>query len=197
MSVLCYRPQSINASLHRFPAFPYGRGDGVSSLIIQGGRLIDIYSTHSHLSQASVVDLSKKLNEVIFGVIHPLVYSPLTAFLQSANQDNDTIGNLRKLLQSLPIGGGDDDKMGAADNLQEKSKAYSFNPDDVAPPEVQQQLWELLKWRDDVYRDIIKKIELVPGLTDLIENLTNALNACTYLVFINKIMGKSHFHISM
>ncbi|KAI0800815.1 heterokaryon incompatibility protein Het-C-domain-containing protein [Fomes fomentarius] len=116
-----------------------------------------------HLSQASVVDLSKKLNE-------------------SANQDNDTIGNLRKLLQSLPIGGGDDDKMGAADNLQEKSKAYNFNPDDVAPPEVQQQLWELLKWRDDVYRDIIKKIELVPGLTELIENLTNALNAFVYTV---------------
>lgn len=68
--------------------------------------------------------------------------------------------------------------MNAADDMEAKSKAYNFDPDNIAPPEVQQQLWELLKWRDNIYRDIIKKIEMVPGLSDLIENLTNALNAC-------------------
>ncbi|KAI0756549.1 heterokaryon incompatibility protein Het-C-domain-containing protein [Daedaleopsis nitida] len=116
-----------------------------------------------HLSQASVVDLSKKLDE-------------------SANQDN-SIGKLHELLKSLPIGGGsEDDNMNAADDMQAKAKAYNFDPDNIAPPEVQQQLWELLKWRDNIYRDIIKKIEMVPGLTDLIENLTNALNAFVYTV---------------
>ena len=38
----------------------------------------------------------------------------------------------------------------------------------------------ILKWRDDVYRDIIEKIEMVPGLSDLIDQLTNALNACEF-----------------
>lgn len=81
----------------------------------------------------------------------------------------------------MPIGGSDaDDKMGEADNMQEQAKAYHFDPDNVAPPEVRERLWKLLNWRDNVYRDIIKKIEMVPGLSDLIDNLTNALNACAY-----------------
>ena len=70
--------------------------------------------------------------------------------------------------------------MGQADEMQAQAKAYHFDPDNVAPPEVREQLWQLLKWRDNVYRDIIKKIEMVPGLSDLIDNLTNALNACAY-----------------
>ena len=62
--------------------------------------------------------------------------------------------------------------------MQAQAKAYHFDPDNVAPPEVRQQLWNLLKWRDNIYRDIIKKIEMIPGLSELIDNLTNALNAC-------------------
>ena len=62
-----------------------------------------------------------------------------------------------------------------------KNKAYNFNPDDYAPKEVQAQLLQILRWRDDVYRDIIKKIEMIPGLNDLIDQLTNALNACVLL----------------
>lgn len=46
--------------------------------------------------------------------------------------------------------------MNQADEMKEKSKAYEFNPDDVAPPEVQEQLLNLLKWRDDIYREVLK-----------------------------------------
>lgn len=46
--------------------------------------------------------------------------------------------------------------MSEADAMQAKSKAYEFNPDDVASQEVQRQLLALLKWRDGVYRDILK-----------------------------------------
>jgi hypothetical protein len=77
-------------------------------------------------------------------------------------------------------GSGEDDKMGKGDELKEKSKAYNFNPDDVAPPEVQQQLWELLKWRDEIFREVLRRMEMIPGLTDLIDALTDALNACGY-----------------
>ncbi|TBU62109.1 Het-C-domain-containing protein [Dichomitus squalens] len=116
-----------------------------------------------HLSQASVVDLTKKMDE--------------------ASQDNNTFGALQALLRKLPIGGSDaDDKMGEANTLQAQAKAYRFDPNNVAPPEVREQLWNLLTWRDNVYRGIIKKIEMVPGLSDLIDNLTNALNAFVYTV---------------
>ncbi|KAL4251519.1 von Willebrand factor A domain-containing protein 7 [Abortiporus biennis] len=117
-----------------------------------------------HLSQASVVDLSKNLNDA------------------SQNGDNSFI-NLKEILHKLPIGGGDtDSKMDQADAMHQQSKAYEFNPDNIAPPEVQQQLLQLLKWRDDIYRDILQKIEMVPGLSDLIDNLTNALNAYVYTI---------------
>ena len=74
--------------------------------------------------------------------------------------------------------------MDEGESIHAQSKAYSFNPDNIAPPEVQQQLLALLKWRDNVYRDVLAKIEMVPGLTDLLEGLTNALNACQF-VFVS------------
>lgn len=61
-----------------------------------------------------------------------------------------------------------------------KQKAFDFDPDKYAPKEAQEQFLALLKWRDGVYRDITKKIEMVPGLSDLLDQLTNALNACEY-----------------
>ncbi|OJT08483.1 hypothetical protein TRAPUB_666 [Trametes pubescens] len=114
-----------------------------------------------HLSQASVVDLTKKMDD--------------------AQSDNNSLGNLQSILKKLPIGGSDD-KMGEADSMQEKSKAYNFDPNNVAPPEVREQLWQLLKWRDGIFRDIIAKIDMIPGLSDLIDGLTNALNAFVYTV---------------
>lgn len=75
--------------------------------------------------------------------------------------------------------------------MKEKSQAYQFNPDDIAPPEVQQQLWELLKWRDGIYREVVGMIEMVPGLESLLDNLSNALNACELSVtaFFTLIMS--------
>lgn len=134
-----------------------------------------------HISQSSVTDLSQKMSNVSFATTHPLHSWFNVTFVrhaQAQNSDgNSNIDNLKNLLSKLPIGGNAADTSEAED-LSEKSKAYEFNPDDVAPPEVQQQLLELLKWRDGVYRDILSKIEMIPGLEDLIDTLTNALNAC-------------------
>ena len=73
--------------------------------------------------------------------------------------------------------------MDEAESLQAESKAYRFNPDNIAPPEVQQRLWALLKWRDGVFRGVSEKIESIPGLETLIDSLTDALNACTSWFF--------------
>ena len=98
---------------------------------------------------------------------------------QASQGDNNSLGALQSLLKRLPIGGSDYDRMGEADGMQAEAKAYHFDPNNSAPPEVRERLWKLLNWRDNVYRDIIKKIEMVPGLSDLIENLTTMLNTCT------------------
>ena len=90
---------------------------------------------------------------------------------------------LLQIFKKLPIGGGDD-KAQQAEEM--KAKAYNFNPDYVAPKEVQEQLFAILKWRDEAYRDIMKKIEMIPGLGDLIDQLTNALNACAYIALYTR-----------
>ena len=115
----------------------------------------------SHLSQASVVDLSKRL--------------------QDASQNQGDTSVIKDILSKLPIGGGSgstDEKMSQADVLKQKSQAYHFNPDNVASEEVQEQMWELLQWRDGIFRQVVGMIEMVPGLDTLMDNLTNALNAC-------------------
>ncbi|KAH9943991.1 Het-C-domain-containing protein [Epithele typhae] len=142
-----------NGETHPLVTGTFGSADFLHSLM---GEATD------HLSQASVVDLSKKMDD--------------------AANDENPLGNLQGILKKLPIGGGGDDQMGEADDMQSKAKAYHFDPDNVAPPEVQEQLYKLLVWRDNVYRDIIKKIAMVPGLSELMENLTNALNAFVYTV---------------
>ena len=73
--------------------------------------------------------------------------------------------------------------MAEAESIQAESKAYHFNPDNIAPPEVQKRLWALLKWRDGVFRGVSDKIEAIPGLESLIDSLTDALNACTSWIF--------------
>ncbi|KAJ8480697.1 hypothetical protein ONZ51_g6470 [Trametes cubensis] len=143
-----------NGRTHPLVTGTFGGADFLHSLM---GEATD------HLSQASVVDLSKKMDD--------------------AQNDQNSFGNLQAILKKLPIGGSStDDKMGEASSMQEKSKAYHFDPDNVAPPEVREQLWQLLRWRDSIYKEIIAKIELIPGLSDLIEGLTNALNAFVYTI---------------
>ncbi|SJL06118.1 uncharacterized protein ARMOST_09454 [Armillaria ostoyae] len=115
-----------------------------------------------HISQASVTALNDQMAQT--------------------SQNNDTAEKLSALKNILSKVGGGDDKISQGEQLQAQSQAYHFDPDNVAPPEVQKQLLDLLKWRDDVYRDIIAKIEMVPGLSDLIDELSNALTAYVYTV---------------
>ena len=75
-------------------------------------------------------------------------------------------------------GGGNDEKLNQGEQIKQQSQAYHFDPNNVAPPEVKKQLLDLLRWHDDVMRDITKKMEMVPGLTTLLDQFSNALNEC-------------------
>jgi hypothetical protein len=95
-----------------------------------------------------------------------------------------SISKLKGILSKLPIGGSGD-KMQQGEQFQAQAQAYHFDPDNVAPPEVQEQLMALLRWRDAVYREVMEKIEMIPGLSDLIDELSNALNACERVLFFH------------
>ena len=130
----------------------------------------------SKLSQASVTDLSAKINNV--GCLSSQLTCPHNYVFLKASQGGSTpdIGLLKTLFKKF--GSGDDQKLNQGDEIQQQAKAYRFNPDDMAPPQVKKQLLDALKWHDDVMRDIISKIEMIPGLTSLLEEFSNALNAC-------------------
>ncbi|KAG8762608.1 hypothetical protein FRC11_008506, partial [Ceratobasidium sp. 423] len=116
-----------------------------------------------HLSEASVSDLSKKMNE-----------------LKNQNQSDSPISKLRAILGKIPSGGGDQQQGAMEQGDQIRAKAFDFNPNDVAPEEVQQRLLEVLKWHDQVMHDITRTIQNIPGLESLLDDLTNALNAYVY-----------------
>ncbi|KAG6879454.1 hypothetical protein C0992_002585, partial [Termitomyces sp. T32_za158] len=113
------------------------------------------------LSQASVTEITQKMNE--------------------AGDGEGKFSQIKDILSKLPIGGGND-TVDQGEEMNAAAKAYHFDPDNVAPREVQERLLELLRWRDQIYRDVVAKIEMVPGLADLLDELTNALNAYVYTI---------------
>ena len=62
--------------------------------------------------------------------------------------------------------------------MKRKSDAYHFDPNHALPPEVVKNLKDVLRFHDDFMRSVIKKLEMIPGLTDLLDGISNALNAC-------------------
>jgi len=68
--------------------------------------------------------------------------------------------------------------MSQGQQILEQLKVYHFDSDDIAPPGVQRQLIDLLKWRDQIMRNITEAIEKIPGLSDLVGEFTNTLNTC-------------------
>jgi len=75
-------------------------------------------------------------------------------------------------------GGDAEHKLNQGEQMQQQAQGYHLDPNNICPPEVIQRLTELLKWHDDVMRQILRKIEMVPGLSNLLEEFSNALNAC-------------------
>ncbi|KAG8709800.1 hypothetical protein FRC08_018045 [Ceratobasidium sp. 394] len=155
--VFCHVGDNVKVNTPNGPAPPlitgtFGSADFMHSML---GEATD------HLSEASVSDLSKKMNEM-------------------KNQDQSPISTLRAILGQIPHGGGDDKQNAMNQGDEIRNKAFNFNPDDVAPEEVQQRLLEILKWHDQVMHDVTKTIQNIPGLESLLDDLTNAMNAYVY-----------------
>ncbi|KAH8117108.1 heterokaryon incompatibility Het-C [Phellopilus nigrolimitatus] len=137
-----------------------------------------------HLSQASVVDLTVNMEEVDSG---------------------STLASLRALLARLPAFLNPGAKVAATADLEKRARAHRFGDDDFrradadtdanggggsgAPADLTQYapsaetralLWDVLAWRDDIVREVISVIESIPGLAELLEQITDVLNKCVY-----------------
>ncbi|KIJ29126.1 hypothetical protein M422DRAFT_37079 [Sphaerobolus stellatus SS14] len=122
------------------------------------------------LSEASMSNLAVKLNDAKSKTENhiPILHSLLSEFLPSSHAHSQ--------------------KMSQAENL--RSEALNLSLDDAAPQEVQDLLWKILEWRDAVYKEILGTIAMIPGLLELFDQLTEALNACDLLDPFLKIQQK-------
>lgn len=99
---------------------------------------------------------------------------------QAQQSGTPNLGALKGILSKIMGGSESNDKLNQGEQMQQQAQGYNFDPNNVCPPEVKQRLVELLRWHDDVMRQILKKIEMVPGLANLLEEFSNALNACKF-----------------
>lgn len=113
------------------------------------------------LSQSSISDLSRKIND---------------AKAQNASGQNETaLSKLKKALNAIPSSK-TSEQAKKADELN--NNAVNFDPSQFTTAQVQQQLWEALVWRDGIMREIERVIENVPGLQNLVDQLTEAITVC-------------------
>lgn len=156
--VFCHVGDRVIINTPNGPAPPlvtgtFGGADFLHSLLGEAG---------DKLSQASVTDLASKMSE-------------------AQNSNGPDLGKLKSILSKI-MGGSGDDKLDQGEQMQQQAQAYNFDPNNACPPEVKQKLVDLLKWHDDVMRQILRRINMVPGLADMLEEFTNALNAYIYTI---------------
>ncbi|EGG08407.1 uncharacterized protein MELLADRAFT_71466 [Melampsora larici-populina 98AG31] len=116
------------------------------------------------LSSASIADLTAQMDE---------------AQNQNKQSDGGRFEFIKSILSKLPLGGsnGDTTVNDDLDQMNQKKKAFDLDGriDQLAPEQLQQQLWDIFVIRDNLMRRIEELIEGVPGLGELLENLSLAL----------------------
>ncbi|KAJ7634884.1 heterokaryon incompatibility protein HET-C [Roridomyces roridus] len=122
-----------------------------------------------HLSQASVSDLNKELEKA-----------------RSANRSGPGGGGpssvLRDLFFKLPGGSGSEmsREMEGIERIRAGPSQGGKRPEDMSPQELHAVLWQVLSFRDSVMKKIEKTIEKIPGLSSLIETLTNNISVFVF-----------------
>jgi hypothetical protein len=124
------------------------------------------------LSESSVSELNKKIANV--------------------QNKEETLGTIKSLLSQIPSSGGDDNEMQKGEQLRQQ--AFNFDPDHYVTEDVQKQLLDLLRWRDQIMRKVDSAVEHIPGLEDVVEQLTEAMNVCEFAgVFFLALLYYAHY----
>jgi len=145
----------------------FGGADFVHSLM---GEATD------HLSEASVSDLTKSLNNA-----------------RSISEGQSASSNaLRQLFFDLPGGvGGDLQRdMDDVNNI----RASSQDPSTMSPQELHRVLWQILSFRDKVSKKIELGLEKIPGLSSLLEKISGSVSVfimTTLEPFVKPLLGQA------
>jgi len=113
----------------------------------------------------------------------------LEGTMQNSGSANTSM--LQELLSSIPSGFfGDKDEAGKVNELKTNAAQAQMSQMRVSPrqPEeftkqmqqVAQQIFPIIEWHDEVMQSITEKIEQIPILPDLIENLEEQLNVFVF-----------------
>ncbi|GAA5913792.1 hypothetical protein JCM5296_002869 [Sporobolomyces johnsonii] len=147
----------------------FGGSDFIHSLL---GEATD------HISEASVSDLSKAMDGA-----------------KSRSMDSSGSANtLRKMLFDLPGGSGSGLSREMQDVEDIRTRASNGQMNDMSPQELHKALWQVLVFRDNVVKAIESTIEKIPGLSSLVEKITNGVNAFVFTTIeplLKPIMGQA------
>lgn len=133
----------------------FGGSDFIHSLL---GEATD------HISEASVSDLAKAMDGA---------RSSGSRGLGDSGSGADV---LRSLLFKIPGSGGSDLSRELQDVDDIRSRAAGGQSAELSPQELHQILWKVLTFRDNVCKTIENTIEKIPGLSSLVENITDTVN---------------------
>ncbi|KIR24943.1 heterokaryon incompatibility protein HET-C [Cryptococcus deuterogattii LA55] len=114
-----------------------------------------------HLSQASVSDLSKQMTNA-------------RSISEGQSNSADT---LRQLFFSIPGGEGDSmtRDMEGIQNMR-AGQPGGVDPSTMSPQELHQTIWQILSFRDSVMKKIENTIDRIPGLSGLVEKISNSVS---------------------
>ncbi|GJN89194.1 hypothetical protein Rhopal_002172-T1 [Rhodotorula paludigena] len=149
----------------------FGGSDFIHSLL---GEATD------HISEASVSDLAKAMDGA-----------------RSTDRGiggSSTSDTLRKMLFDLPGGSGTELSREMRDVEDIRTRASNGSMNEMSPQELHATLWKVLTFRDNVVKGIERTIEKIPGLSSLVEKLTNTVNAFVFTTIepmIKPIMGQA------
>ncbi|GAA5835537.1 hypothetical protein JCM11251_002958 [Rhodosporidiobolus azoricus] len=133
-----------------------------------------------HISEASVSDLQKAMDG-----------ARSTARSVDGKSASDT---LRKLLFDLPGSSGSNLSREMGDVEDIRSRASNGQLDNLSPQEMHATLFKILTFRDNVVKGIESTIEKIPGLSSLVEKITNSVNAFVFTTLepmLKPIMGQA------
>ncbi|GJJ09955.1 hypothetical protein Clacol_004179 [Clathrus columnatus] len=154
--VFCHVGEAVLVDTPLGPAPPlvtgtFGSTDFIHSVLGEG---------MDRLAEASMSNLATKMNESKEQTeIHiPILHDLLSEFIHSKQSHNEKIEEAESM----------------------KSQAFDFDMSNITTEEVQDFIWRIFAWRDSVYKDILKTIAIIPGLSALFERLSEALNAFIY-----------------
>ncbi|WWC69599.1 uncharacterized protein I206_103542 [Kwoniella pini CBS 10737] len=130
-----------------------------------------------HLSQQSVSDLTKQMSNA-------------RSISEGQSNSADT---LRQLFFSIPGGEGSEmtREMDGIQNMR-AGQPGGIDPSQMSPQELHDTLWKILSFRDSVMKRIENTIDRIPGLSGLVEKISNSVSVfiiTTLEPFVKPLVG--------